>query len=136
MSIITTRLVVLVLNRPTIVQSLRSEILSQLFCFLCCVVLMNYCATNMQIKQSVNVFQLTGDHNTMTDVLFGRNLRLKVCLTLWKRSVGELLTYFLRYVVCFVNVTRSIFVRISKVLLLHCLYTESKTLVWLLIFSR
>ncbi|XP_037603048.1 KATNB1-like protein 1 [Sebastes umbrosus] len=42
------------------------------------------------------VTELTGDHNTMTDVLFGRNLRLKVCLTLWQRSVGELLTYFLR----------------------------------------
>uniref|UniRef100_A0A3P9DGJ3 Katanin p80 subunit C-terminal domain-containing protein n=1 Tax=Maylandia zebra TaxID=106582 RepID=A0A3P9DGJ3_9CICH len=41
------------------------------------------------------VFQLTRDHNTLTDVLFGRNLRLKVALTLWQRNVGELLTYFL-----------------------------------------
>ncbi|KAG8013640.1 KATNB1-like protein 1, partial [Nibea albiflora] len=40
--------------------------------------------------------ELTRDHHTMTDVLFGRNLRLKVSLTLWKRNVGELLTYFLR----------------------------------------
>ncbi|XP_030575507.1 KATNB1-like protein 1 [Archocentrus centrarchus] len=40
--------------------------------------------------------ELTRDHNTMTDVLFGRNLRLKVALTLWQRNVGELLTYFLR----------------------------------------
>ncbi|XP_059208850.1 KATNB1-like protein 1 [Centropristis striata] len=40
--------------------------------------------------------ELTKDHSTMTDVLFGRNLRLKVSLTLWQRNVGELLTYFLR----------------------------------------
>ncbi|MEQ2270023.1 hypothetical protein XENORESO_013764, partial [Xenotaenia resolanae] len=39
--------------------------------------------------------ELTKDHNIMTDVLFGRNLRLKVALTLWKKNVGELLTYFL-----------------------------------------
>uniref|UniRef100_A0A3B5LTM4 Katanin p80 subunit C-terminal domain-containing protein n=1 Tax=Xiphophorus couchianus TaxID=32473 RepID=A0A3B5LTM4_9TELE len=36
------------------------------------------------------------DHSTMSDVLFGRNLRLKVALTLWRRNVGELLTYFLK----------------------------------------
>ncbi|KAM8915544.1 KATNB1-like protein 1 [Spinachia spinachia] len=40
--------------------------------------------------------ELTRDHSTMTDVLFGRNLRLKVSQTLWRRSVGELLAYFLR----------------------------------------
>lgn len=40
--------------------------------------------------------ELTQDHSTMTDVLFGRTLRLKVSLTLWQRNVGELLTYFLR----------------------------------------
>uniref|UniRef100_A0A3B4ARS7 Katanin p80 subunit C-terminal domain-containing protein n=1 Tax=Periophthalmus magnuspinnatus TaxID=409849 RepID=A0A3B4ARS7_9GOBI len=37
------------------------------------------------------------DHSSMTNILFGRNLRLKVAFTLWKRNVGELLTYFLRY---------------------------------------
>ncbi|XP_022066121.1 KATNB1-like protein 1 isoform X2 [Acanthochromis polyacanthus] len=40
--------------------------------------------------------ELSRDHSTMTDVLFGRSLRLKVALTLWQRNVGELLTYFLR----------------------------------------
>ncbi|KAF1374976.1 hypothetical protein PFLUV_G00234620 [Perca fluviatilis] len=40
--------------------------------------------------------ELARDHSTMTDVLFGRHLRLKVSLTLWQRNVGELLTYFLR----------------------------------------
>ncbi|XP_029350251.1 KATNB1-like protein 1 isoform X2 [Echeneis naucrates] len=40
--------------------------------------------------------ELTRDHSAMTDVLFGRNLRLKVALTLWQRNVGELLKYFLR----------------------------------------
>ncbi|AWP16634.1 putative KATNB1-like protein 1 isoform 2 [Scophthalmus maximus] len=39
---------------------------------------------------------LTKDHGTMTDVLFGRNLRLKVAITLWQRNVDELLTYLLR----------------------------------------
>ncbi|XP_034051443.1 KATNB1-like protein 1 isoform X2 [Thalassophryne amazonica] len=39
--------------------------------------------------------ELAKDHRLMTDVLFGRHLRLKVALTLWKRNVGELLTYFL-----------------------------------------
>lgn len=43
------------------------------------------------------VFQLSKDHHTLTDVLYGRNLRLKVSLTLWRRSTGELLTYLLRY---------------------------------------
>lgn len=56
----------------------------------------------MQIKEPNNVFQITQDHGTMVDVLFERNLRLKVSLKLWQRNVGELLTYFLRYfhVVC------------------------------------
>uniref|UniRef100_A0A3Q3W1S7 Katanin p80 subunit C-terminal domain-containing protein n=1 Tax=Mola mola TaxID=94237 RepID=A0A3Q3W1S7_MOLML len=50
----------------------------------------------MQIKEPNNVFQITQDHGTMVDVLFERNLRLKVSLKLWQRNVGELLTYFLR----------------------------------------
>lgn len=33
----------------------------------------------------------------MTEVLSGRNLRLKVSSTLWHRNVGELLAYFLRF---------------------------------------
>lgn len=40
--------------------------------------------------------ELRRDHGTMTHLLFGRNLRLKVSLTLWQRNFGELLTYFLR----------------------------------------
>ncbi|KAM4625707.1 KATNB1-like protein 1 [Polymixia lowei] len=40
--------------------------------------------------------ELSRDHRTMNNILFGRNLRLKVALTLWQRNVGELLTYFLR----------------------------------------
>ncbi|CAB1335143.1 unnamed protein product [Coregonus sp. 'balchen'] len=47
-------------------------------------------------KDSDYFTELSKDHNTMTDVLFGRNLRLSVALTLWQRNVGELLTYFLR----------------------------------------
>ncbi|XP_044022428.1 KATNB1-like protein 1 isoform X1 [Siniperca chuatsi] len=76
----------------------RNTITAQtIFLFLVLLFFMNYCVTNMQIKPEPNdVFQLTGDHSIMTDVLFGRNLRLKVSLTLWQRNVGELLTYFLR----------------------------------------
>ncbi|KAJ0062738.1 hypothetical protein NL108_004366, partial [Boleophthalmus pectinirostris] len=54
------------------------------------------------------------DHTSMTNVLFGRNLRLKVAFTLWNRNVGELLTYFLRYkfinilAYYIINLTRSI----------------------------
>lgn len=40
--------------------------------------------------------EIRRDHSSMTNVLFGRNLRLKVAFTLWQRNVGELLTYFLR----------------------------------------
>ncbi|XP_056151742.1 KATNB1-like protein 1 isoform X2 [Lampris incognitus] len=40
--------------------------------------------------------ELSMDHRTVMNVLFGRNLRLKVALSLWERNVGELLTYFLR----------------------------------------
>lgn len=47
------------------------------------------------------VFQLMRDHKTMVDILFGRHLRLKVAFTLWQRNVEELLTYFLKYVLCF-----------------------------------
>lgn len=101
MSMTSTGLVKLVLKKMTTVQSLRSDIglLSQLrlyLCFDCCGFKYNF---KMQIKVSEtnNVFQLSRDHSTLTDVLFGRNLRLKVSLTLWQRNVGELLTYLLRY---------------------------------------
>ncbi|KAI1895467.1 hypothetical protein AGOR_G00106570 [Albula goreensis] len=40
--------------------------------------------------------QLSKDHDTMTQVLFGRNLRLNVALTLWRRNAGELISYLLR----------------------------------------
>ena len=67
----------------------------------------------MQYMSEPNhIFQLTKDHRAMTDVLFGRNLRLKVAFTLWQRNVGELLTYFLRYVVrvlALKQVTRDMF---------------------------
>ncbi|XP_071781373.1 KATNB1-like protein 1 isoform X1 [Centroberyx gerrardi] len=59
----------------------------------------NYHKTGRTSSQHTDCFTLTElvrDHSTMTNVLFGRNLRLKVALTLWQRNVGELLTYFLR----------------------------------------
>lgn len=74
-------------------------------------------------------FQLTKDHSTISDVLFGRNLRLKVALTLWERNVGELLTFFLKYVPKFCFQSRGI----SEYAYILFLSTESRTLVWLLI---
>uniref|UniRef100_A0A8C7XS66 Katanin regulatory subunit B1 like 1 n=1 Tax=Oryzias sinensis TaxID=183150 RepID=A0A8C7XS66_9TELE len=40
--------------------------------------------------------ELSRDHKTMVDVLFGRHLRLKVAFTLWQRNAEELLTFFLK----------------------------------------
>ncbi|XP_061090221.1 KATNB1-like protein 1 [Conger conger] len=40
--------------------------------------------------------ELSKDHNTMAQVLFGRNLRLNVALTLWRRNPGELIAYLIR----------------------------------------
>lgn len=40
--------------------------------------------------------ELSKDHNTMAQVLFGRNLRLTVALTLWRRNAGELIAYLIR----------------------------------------
>ncbi|CAL9686419.1 unnamed protein product [Knipowitschia caucasica] len=40
--------------------------------------------------------EISRDHSCMTNILFSRNLRLKVAFTLWKRNVGELLTFFLK----------------------------------------
>ncbi|KAL6105887.1 katnbl1 [Pungitius sinensis] len=52
--------------------------------------------TGSEPADHTSLSELTRDHSTMTGVLFGRNLRLKVSQTLWRRSVAELLTYFLR----------------------------------------
>ncbi|XP_054894210.1 KATNB1-like protein 1 isoform X2 [Poeciliopsis prolifica] len=58
----------------------------------------NYKTSGTGSEQSdyYTLTELRKDHSTMSDVLFGRNLRLKVALTLWRRNVGELLTYFLK----------------------------------------
>ncbi|XP_026197552.1 KATNB1-like protein 1 isoform X2 [Anabas testudineus] len=40
--------------------------------------------------------ELSKDHEAMTHVLFGRNLRLKVALTLWRRNASELVAYLVR----------------------------------------
>ncbi|TSK57996.1 KATNB1-like protein 1 [Bagarius yarrelli] len=40
--------------------------------------------------------ELSKDHDTMTNVLFGRNLRLNVALTLWRKSASELVAYLIR----------------------------------------
>lgn len=40
--------------------------------------------------------ELSKDHETMTHILFERQLRLKVALTLWQRNASELVSYLLR----------------------------------------
>ncbi|KAJ8290421.1 hypothetical protein GJAV_G00012640 [Gymnothorax javanicus] len=40
--------------------------------------------------------ELSKDHDTMMQVLFGRNLRLNVALTLWRRNAGELIAFLIR----------------------------------------
>ncbi|XP_059811568.1 KATNB1-like protein 1 [Hemitrygon akajei] len=40
--------------------------------------------------------QISKDHATMTQVLFGRNLRLSVALTFWQKSASELVAYLVR----------------------------------------
>lgn len=40
--------------------------------------------------------ELSKDHEAMTHVLFGRNLRLNVALTLWRRNTSELVAYLIR----------------------------------------
>ncbi|KAI3363665.1 hypothetical protein L3Q82_001293 [Scortum barcoo] len=39
--------------------------------------------------------ELSKDHEAMTHVLFGRNLRLKVAQTLWRRNASELVAYLI-----------------------------------------
>ncbi|XP_073683329.1 KATNB1-like protein 1 [Garra rufa] len=40
--------------------------------------------------------QISEEHHLLTDVLHGRNLRLSLALTLWRRSTGELLSFLER----------------------------------------
>lgn len=55
------------------------------------------CKTEVESPRNTDYFtEMTKDHNTMTEVLFGRNLRLTVAMTLWRRNIGELLTYLIR----------------------------------------
>lgn len=53
--------------------------------------------TEMASKYSDLFAEIAKDHDVMTQVLFGRNLRLNVALTFWRRrSVNELVAYLLR----------------------------------------
>ncbi|KAJ0060987.1 hypothetical protein NL108_003367, partial [Boleophthalmus pectinirostris] len=39
---------------------------------------------------------MSKDHEAMSQVLFGRSLRLKVALSLWRRNATELVAYLIR----------------------------------------
>ncbi|XP_043929908.1 KATNB1-like protein 1 [Protopterus annectens] len=53
--------------------------------------------TEMSSKYSDFFAEIAKDHDVMAQVLFGRNLRLNVALTFWRRrSVNELVAYLLR----------------------------------------
>ncbi|XP_062267370.1 KATNB1-like protein 1 isoform X2 [Platichthys flesus] len=41
--------------------------------------------------------ELSKDHEAMTHILFGRNLRLQVAKTLWRRNASELVAYLIRF---------------------------------------
>ncbi|XP_029281833.1 KATNB1-like protein 1 [Cottoperca gobio] len=43
-----------------------------------------------------DLIEISKDHEAMTRVLFGRNLRLKVAQTLWRRNASELVAYLIR----------------------------------------
>ncbi|XP_056096087.1 KATNB1-like protein 1 isoform X2 [Rhinichthys klamathensis goyatoka] len=47
-------------------------------------------------KYSDYFTELSKDHEAMTHVLFGRNLRLNVALTLWRKNASELVAYLNR----------------------------------------
>ncbi|XP_016085523.1 KATNB1-like protein 1 isoform X2 [Sinocyclocheilus grahami] len=47
-------------------------------------------------KYSDYLTELSEDHEAMTHVLFGRNLRLNVALTLWRKNASELVAYLNR----------------------------------------
>ncbi|MBN3274652.1 KTBL1 protein, partial [Polyodon spathula] len=47
-------------------------------------------------KYSDYFIEISKDHDTMTQVLFGRNLRLNVALSLWRRNASELVAYLIR----------------------------------------
>ncbi|KAI4902051.1 hypothetical protein NFI96_033107 [Prochilodus magdalenae] len=38
---------------------------------------------------------ISRDHERMTEILFRRNLRLNIALTLWRRNIGELLSFLI-----------------------------------------
>lgn len=47
-------------------------------------------------KSMVFFHKLSKDHEAMTHILFGRDLRLKVAMTLWRRNASELVSYLIR----------------------------------------
>ncbi|XP_036449621.1 KATNB1-like protein 1 [Colossoma macropomum] len=39
---------------------------------------------------------ISKDHKQVTEILFGRNLKLNIALTLWRRNIGELLSFLIK----------------------------------------
>ncbi|KAL6478070.1 hypothetical protein MHYP_G00139050 [Metynnis hypsauchen] len=40
--------------------------------------------------------EISKDHKQVTEILFGRNLKLNIALTLWRRNIGELLSFLIQ----------------------------------------
>uniref|UniRef100_A0AAR2JPB6 Katanin regulatory subunit B1 like 1 n=1 Tax=Pygocentrus nattereri TaxID=42514 RepID=A0AAR2JPB6_PYGNA len=40
--------------------------------------------------------EISKDHKQVTEILFGRNLRLNIAVTLWRRNIGELLSFLIQ----------------------------------------
>lgn len=53
-------------------------------------------ATKVEASKYSDFTEISRDHEAVTQVLFERNLRLKVALTLWRKNASELVAYLLR----------------------------------------
>lgn len=52
--------------------------------------------SKMAASKYTDLNEMTKDHEAMSQVLFGRSLRLKVALSLWRRNASELVAYLIR----------------------------------------
>ncbi|XP_066502881.1 KATNB1-like protein 1 [Hoplias malabaricus] len=66
----------------------------------CCSELRSVHQANRMEEQSIRYSdyfsEITKDHKQMSELLFGRNLKLKIALTLWRRNIGELLSFLIK----------------------------------------
>ncbi|XP_007258004.3 KATNB1-like protein 1 [Astyanax mexicanus] len=59
-------------------------------------VALGYRMEEENIKHFHYLSEISKDHKRMAEILFGRNLRLNIALTLWRRNIGELLSFLIK----------------------------------------